>query len=245
MPRGINQYDERRLQGLNLANANSSNIVAPGIVTDGLVLHLDAGNYVSYPASGTTWYDLSQTVDRGVLNNGPTFSRDGGGCIVFDGTNDFVSSTKTVVPSLTEWSVSVWYLSTDITSKLIFYVFSAVTGSGIYFGGNVSVDTFDRWGFFDGTNAFNNATSTFVVTNKWYNLVVTKRGTTYNLYTNGVSSLSGTGVDLSVPDYNLGRRIDDFWYAKGQIAHALLFNRALTPTEVSQNFNATRARFGI
>jgi hypothetical protein len=60
------------------------------IVTDGLVLYLDAGNVKSYPTTGTTWTDLVG-VNNGVLTNGPTFNPSNGGSIVFDGTNDYVN----------------------------------------------------------------------------------------------------------------------------------------------------------
>ena len=61
----------------------------PDIIEDGLVLCLDAANINSYPKSGTTWSDLAGFHD-GTLTNGPTFSSDNGGCMVFDGTNDHV-----------------------------------------------------------------------------------------------------------------------------------------------------------
>ena len=59
----------------------------PDIIEDGLVLCLDAANINSYPKSGTTWTDLAGFHD-GTLTNGPTFSSDNGGVLVFDGTND-------------------------------------------------------------------------------------------------------------------------------------------------------------
>jgi hypothetical protein len=64
---------------------------SPRIVTDGLVLALDAANSLSYPGSGTTWTDLSGKGNNGTLVNGPTFSPTNGGSIVFDGTNDYIS----------------------------------------------------------------------------------------------------------------------------------------------------------
>ena len=63
---------------------------SPKIVTDGLVLYLDAANNRSYPGSGTTWTDLSRGGNNGTLTNGPTFNGANGGSIVFDGTNDFI-----------------------------------------------------------------------------------------------------------------------------------------------------------
>ena len=76
-------------------------------------------------------------------------------------------------------------------------------------------------------------------------LVVTKSSTTYNLYTNGSLSLSGSGVDLSLTQYNLGRRGDNLFYVNGRIPQASIYNRALSATEILQNFNATRSRFGV
>ena len=61
---------------------------SPKIVTDGLVLYLDAANRYSYPGSGTTWSDISRGGNNGTLVNGPTFSTDGGGSIITDGIDD-------------------------------------------------------------------------------------------------------------------------------------------------------------
>ena len=71
------------------------------IVTDGLVLCLDAGDKMSYPGAGTTWTDLSKNKNNGTLTNGPTFDSANGGSIVLDGTNDYISaSTPTIVTRL-------------------------------------------------------------------------------------------------------------------------------------------------
>ncbi len=116
MPRGVNTQDEGRIQGRNVVNANSSNIVAPGIVTDGLVLHLDAGNYNSYPIAGTTWYDLSGYRNNGTLVAGAVYSRDGGGSIVFDGTSDAVTSVTTIPPA-GNVSVFCWVYATTLNPE--------------------------------------------------------------------------------------------------------------------------------
>jgi hypothetical protein len=57
--------------------------------------------------------------------------------------------------------------------------------------------------------------------------------------------MSGTGVDLSCTQYNLGRRGDNLFYVNGNIASAQIYNKALTSTEVQQNFNALKSRFGL
>ncbi len=63
----------------------------PNIITNGLILELDAANRKSYPGSGTTWTDLSGNGNTGTLTNGPTFSSANGGSIVFDGVDDYVN----------------------------------------------------------------------------------------------------------------------------------------------------------
>jgi len=80
----------------------------PKIVTDGLILALDAGNRFSYPGSGTTWSDLSGNGYNGTLINGPTFSN---GAIVFDGTDDYVlinNGFTNLFKNKSYWSTSIW-----------------------------------------------------------------------------------------------------------------------------------------
>jgi len=68
----------------------------PDIVEDGLVLCLDAGSKRSYPGTGTTWYDTSGNDNHFTLYNTPTFSSDNGGCISFNGTDEYARSTNTI-----------------------------------------------------------------------------------------------------------------------------------------------------
>jgi hypothetical protein len=214
----------------------------PSIVTNGLVLYLDAANRQSYTPGSTTWTDVSNNANNGTLTNGPTFSSTNGGSIVFDGANDYVTGN---ISNLNSWTMTLWYLAAGISGDLVYYPFSCTsTSTGLGFGGTFSASTRDRWYFFDGTNTLSNS-NTSVVINTWYNLVVTKTSTTYNLYTNGNLSLNTTGVDLSYTQYNLGRRGDGVWYANGRISQALLYNRALSAQEVLQNYNTTKTRFGL
>jgi len=214
----------------------------PKIVTSGLVLALDAADKLSYPGTGTTWRDLSGNNNTGTLTNGPTFSAANMGSIVFDGTNDYVSGNLT---TLSDWTISIWYYSNDITTNSVYYPVGGTSSSnGLGFGGNFNVNTQNRWYFFDGSNELSHANPNIVI-NKWYNLVVTKSSTSYNLYTNSLLSLSTTGINLSLTQYNLGRRGDGLWYVNGRIAGTLFYNRALSATEVLQNYNVTKYRFGL
>jgi hypothetical protein len=213
------------------------------IVTNGLVLNLDAAKKDSYPGSGTTWRDISGNGNNGTLTNGPTFDKENAGSIVFDGVDDYVIGN---LSSSSNWTMCIWYLSTDITSNEVYYPFGCTTGgNGLGFGGSFSVETQNRWYFFDGVTVHSNL-SMSVLINTWYHLIVTKSSTSYNLYTNGLLSLSTSGIDLTCTQFTLGRRGNSFaGYVKGNISIAQIYNRALSSSEVLQNYNSTKARYGL
>ena len=77
-----------------------ASFAGPNLNTDKLILCLDAANTNSYPGSGTTWTDMSGKENDGTLTNGPTFSSDDMGSIVFDGSNDYVNATPITKPAL-------------------------------------------------------------------------------------------------------------------------------------------------
>lgn len=236
MPRGVNDYDAAMLQGRNVANSNSVAVVFPPPITDGLVLHLDAGNFVSYPASGTTWFDLSGRQENESLVNGPTFSTANGGAIVFDGTNDYVSSVSIPNPNgqLT-LEIAMNYNSTTVYRNIF----------------DNSANRPMLW-----INTTNKLESSIDLTTanayNGQNVVVT---TTYNssytpgsqIYVNG--SLVGTYTPLQTTwanpaTFTLFNRSAASTFS-GSVFSVKFYNRVLNPQEILQNFNATRARFGI
>src|SRR6056300_758964 len=91
---------------------------SPKIVTDGLVLALDAGNPKSYPGSGTVWRGKSGNGNNGTLTNGPTFSSDNGGAIVFDGADDTVSipHDSTIDFATNSFSLHTWVRTDQVGS---------------------------------------------------------------------------------------------------------------------------------
>lgn len=251
MPRGVNTQDEGRIQGRNVSNANSSNIVAPGIVTDGLVLHLDAGNYNSYPIAGTTWYDLSDRRNNGTLTNGPVYTRDGGGAISFDGTNDYVNLGTSLPDFTTQLTINVW---AKISGTPTYAIFSTkgeddagATGNfGFQIGPNNTVIFYAKQPGVAYTttssanNCWTNSVNNYVVTYNAGSLIFYKNGQSFSSHTFGLNTLPATSGPLYIgflKGYSL--------YYSGDIYFKQLYNRALTPSEVSQNFNATRSRFNI
>ena len=252
MPRGVNPYDEGRLQGRNVASANSSNIVSPGIVTDGLVLHLDAGNYNSYPIAGTAWYDLMGIGNNVTLTNGPVYARDGGGSISFDGTNDYADF---FAPNLgTTTTVEMWCkIGAGYSNKMFFgWLRYDVWCSGGNIGFNTAASDL---------RGISSATVTALgLVNNWKHYIFEMRSdvsyTNNKIYINTSSQtltqLLGT-ENTNNRTFNSGNGRIAIWrndlntnfIMPMNLASFRVYNRALTQAEIEQNFSASRARFGI
>jgi hypothetical protein len=247
--------------------------VAPKIVKDGLILYLDAANTKSYVSGSTTWNDISRIGNNGTLINGPTFNIGNIGSIAFDGVNDFCSfpgNTFGYSPGTTgEISLEIWvyptgpytsYLSEPPTTNL-----AGIFGQS-YFNNSIG------WGLGvitqGGTNFFvwqvrnfasivgvGSATTSAFVNNNWYHVVGTINRTTFsrlyingvNLVSNAISSAAVAGLTLTpnLSDASIGKGGGQPFYAGCRIQTARIYNRALTATEVLQNYNATRGRFGL
>jgi len=101
---------------------------SPSIVMNGLVLCLDAGNTKSYPGSGTTWIDLSGNSNTGTLTNGPTYSSENGGSLVFDGIDDYVTTS---LGTHTPYCIDIWFYNNDsITSAIMQGNYQQLLGVG-------------------------------------------------------------------------------------------------------------------
>ena len=226
----------------------------PRIVTDGLVLALDAGNTKSYPGSGTTWTDLSGRGNNGTLTNGPTYSSSNGGSIVFDGVNDFIDCGSAASVKNSNLTYEVWInFSASQSQKTFMGIHNDATG-----GCNIGIhDSYpNRIKFHTnsiGANSGNGVLGTNALNDgKWYQVVGTYDSSgsrTMRLYVNGI--LDVTLLGPTAPNYpninlNISRWVGgSSQYFNGNISSAKIYNRALTATEVQQNFNATRSRFGI
>lgn len=226
----------------------SSGAVSDGpIVTNSLRLSLEAFNTSSYSGSGNTWYDLSGNGFNASLVNGPNFSTDGTGCIVLDGSNDYISlSTNGFGPSSLsiEWWIKKASGDTDgyihVTDnydnpETRFYMTDTTFQAAVYDAGAY------RW-----TGNIANIT-----TNTWYHAVATVTNGSQKFYLNGVNTASNTGYydgggcsEHTIGTYNRpGAGYGGYW--KGSIAAYRFYTKVLTQEEVLQNFNARRWRFGI
>jgi hypothetical protein len=215
----------------------------PKVVTSGLSLYLDAANSSSYPGSGTTWTDISGNNRNGALTNGPTFNSSNGGSIVFDGTNDFVSvASDANILSTTAYTKTVWFYVTSFSTdnNLISAGSSGQHALWLFTSNKLNAGHNGNWNTVVST--------TTLVLNRWYFGSVTFNNTSgWVLYLNGVqeatsvstTTFTGTGT-ISIGSYqNLGN------YFTGRIATATVYNRVLSSSEILQNYNATKSRFGL
>jgi hypothetical protein len=217
---------------------------SPLVVTDGLVLYLDAANTKSYPGSGTTWNDLLQSGVNGTLTNGPTFTSANGGAIVFDGVDDYVIVTPPTTYS--EYTVQFfckWISSVGVSERL--------------FG----CDAFGTYTIFNPYNvgfhynplggsppSVTLASGVDVGFGTWCQVAVTVSTLSSNvvIYVNGIARNSWS----TLPAANLSANIfigkqNTLYGANCQFGNFQIYNRAVTAAEITQNFNALRTRFGI
>ena len=228
---------------------------SPKIVTDGLVLYLDAANTKSYPRVGTTWSDISRGGNNGTLVNGPTFNSANGGSIVFDGIDDYVS---TPIRNLDRpCTFSTWFNFSSLTAN---------NGYNSFFGQNSSVFfPLARFYFLkngasnrvqfnfikpDGSQLSTNALAT-IQTNRWYNYVAVLTTTSISLYENSILQATTSNSDPFItPSGNIilnagyySNTLVDRWPGVSPLFS--IYNRALSQQEVLQNYNATKSRFGL
>ena len=222
---------------------------SPKIVTDGLVLCLDAASRKSYPGSGTTWFDRSGNGNNGTLVNGVGYNSGNGGNLVFDGVDDFVNLGTSLTNNFINITVSCWvYVINNTGRQDIVTKYPFINGWLLYYSNNTNKFGVDGR---ENTSLYISCVSENIFNvNKWYNIVFTKQGSNWKLYVNNQlenNTIAGSG---SIPFDNngifaIGALPVNGDYGNHQIAQVSIYNRALSINEIKQNFNATRGRYGI
>jgi hypothetical protein len=232
----------------------------PNISKNNLVLHLDAANPKSYVSGSTTWRDLSGNNNSGSLINGPAFSSDNGGSIAFDGSNDYVLLPTNFFnhDSGSAFTVSFWFRTaaagiilgqqnTNTPNVASGYVPAIYTDSA----GKIRTSCF--WG--GATN--NQSVSALTVTdNVWHNIVVTFASNSQISYIDNTqfATLAKTQATYSSTyNYFIGSgtwvgqwaNVTGNQFFNGRVANMLFYTRALSASEIDQNYNATKGRFGL
>jgi len=232
-------------------------IHSPKIVTDGLVLALDAANPRSYVSGSTNWYNLINNAPlSGSLINGTSYSSANLGTLVFDGVDDYVNYGYQPInfdPATQPFSMGGWMnLSStigggdravllDIGGTAAARLYIAIDKSNLRFvvdirppSGTTSVPVF---------GSINS-----ISLGKWFHGMATFDGGTIKLYQNGelISTATGfTNYPVSTYNWNSGIQDDNDYYMNGYISVVSLYLKTLSADEVLQNFNALRGRYGV
>jgi hypothetical protein len=217
----------------------------PQLVKSGLTFLVDASNPESYPGNGTVWYDISGKGYNINLLNGPTYSGEYGGAIVFDGTNDYGTTRSLTQLEMGNRSCTIgaWFRTTDTNGAI---ATKRGPGSGyehyIYSGGRLYADGYGTPTGVSSVSTINNNTVKYgVVVFDYANLII-------RLYINGVADnttpLTTGGNDTSAY-FNIARSQQYTDHFAGTIYSVQVYNKALSATEILQNFYAGRGRFNL
>lgn len=216
------------------------------VVTNGLVFISDSADRNSYRGTGTSWSDVSGNGMVGTINNSPSFNSSNGGYFDFDGTDEYVLFTNSTVLNTQTPSVEIWIKT------------NATTQNGIWFEKGVANQQYSlfqegagiKWRHaLGGINNLEVTTATYITTSKWHQVVGTFVTGDRRLFVNGVQvgndTPSGT-IATNTTGIWLGGRGNLASYSyNGSISICRVYDRVLTPSEILQNYNATKSRFGL
>ena len=217
------------------------------IVTDGLVLCLDAANTKSYPGTGTSWLDLSKNGNNGTLINVPVYNSSNGGVLVFDGVDDYgrIPYNSNFNLSNTNYTLEGWFNSNSFSNGQIL-ISKDTNGSNfdwcLYIPNSMSLAIYSN-----GTSTNVTAIVPTMSTGQWYHFVVTSISGVIRIYLNSVlyqtqsmstSNSSQVYVTLGCSSWNAPNT-----FTNGKISILRTYRKGLSDSEVLQNYNATKFRF--
>ena len=231
----------------------------PNIIEDGLVLAVDAANTKSYPSSGTTWNDMVSG-NNGTLTNGPTFDSGNGGSIVLDGSNDYVGFGDVLDLGTNDLTISTWVKLTSNLTTFAMFAGKAFGGAGNRYAFGLDSNEKITTVFADTTSGIVSTGTSALSLNTWYMMTaVFDRSSNLSYYINDQSDTVASNPDISskvnsdlqdtvefrIGSYAQSDRTTPAFLFPGNIATTLVYFRTLSSTEVSQNYNALKSRFGL
>ena len=212
------------------------------IVTDRLICNLDAAKTNSYTLSnGVVWNDISGNAYFAALTNTPAYSTLNGGYFTFDGSNDYAPIST--IPA-TFWTGGSWSVE--------FCIYNNNPTSGDYgiLGTAESTHFLIRNGLAWLGLLYNDVGSTFQIpTASWTHIVFCYRADNYDkqIYINGVLNNSAiyNAISVNGTGTQIGKVAWGYNYFNGRIAFMRFYQKLLSPTEILQNYNAVKNRYGL
>ncbi len=212
----------------------------PKIITDGLLLHLDAANPRSYAGTGNLWIDLSNNSNDATLQNTPSYDPSNKGSIAFDGVNEYV--TTPLYLNQNSYTKCAWFKvnNTGYSNNIISG--GSFSQHALWLGGTSKLSAGHNGNWYTVQSTTNISTGT------WYFGAVTFSTTTgWKLYLNGV--LESTSANTTTFSTNTQTIQIGSWDAGnfiiGNVATALVYNKVLNGTEIKKNYNASKGRYNI
>ncbi|SFZ93257.1 Concanavalin A-like lectin/glucanases superfamily protein [Flaviramulus basaltis] len=242
--------------GSGLSKNGMSIQIKSYVLTDGLVMHLDAGDIASYSGTGTTWTDLSGNGNNGILQNGVGYNSANEGALVFDGVDDyFVTDNNLDLSDTDKITIQIVIKYSSVPVSMILEHSTDWNSNNAF--GVLSGQPSGKMQFTDHNQGYNAPHSTNTLNdNNWHFFSVTvDRSQAANnqslIYVDGVLNHTQTSLNTdtsgnysSLPLF-IGSRAGINYFFNGNIAQVLIYKRALTAAEVQQNFNMAKSRYGL
>jgi hypothetical protein len=216
------------------------------VITDNLILYLDAANGKSYENGSYVWNDLTKNQYNGYLVNDPTFDSSNLGNLEFDGSTSYITIPKFRRIN-NSFTISMWVYPTSLFGIRPLFVNWWQTGREILLRFNSNTLQFYT---FAGFGQIGGTTQTYNDINKWANIVATYDGSVMRTYVNGIQSVttySQTGaLGISPEPYLIARYSSPIEYRyEGRVSQTLLYTSALSAVQIIQNYNTLKSRFGL
>jgi hypothetical protein len=236
---------------------------------------LDAGNPRCYSGSGTTWTSASSSNNGTLVNSPLYTSSGVASYFTLDGIDDTVTTTMsiTTTPALGNWSYEVWTRITAFPTAVsppnvynnstragVLLGATYYAGAALYWYGNSTGTACTMYGFLRGNDAYRNTSGFSMALNTTYQFVMVNNysSNAIQLYVNGAlhgsttaatqeynsGLIAGLNIGMALPQVDGGGEAN-YSYYPGRIFVARIYNTALSASQVSQNFDALRGRYGI
>jgi len=225
---------------------------SPKIVTDGLEFYIDAANPKSFVDGNTTWNDLSRSGNNGTLTNGPTFDSANGGSISFDGVNDYVDFTDnfTLTNNIT---VSSWVKAYTTTQTTIVGKYKYIGNDRSWYIGTYTNGSSLQVVLSSNGSNFNRYICGNINDGNWHHVSFSFSSGLVKMYIDSIPQTVtqiGSNTITTLHDYtdsievgSVANGIGNFF--DGNISNVKIYNKVLTDSEIQQNYNATKDRFGL
>jgi len=215
------------------------------IVRDGLSLFYDPANIKSYPGSGTTIYDLSGNGNHGVLSGSPVFSNN---IMIYDGVDDHITVpyNQTSLDFSLQQTVIIWMYHTYTSGRKNPYN-QAYGGYGTWTHENGSYINYYYGTAGTNSTPYTNRSSASTPTSTWQmmsstrsvaNMIWYRNDSLSSSLYNPYGTITTTNINITFGNGYAGRWV-------GNMGPMMLYKRELTLSEIQQNFNAIRGRYGI